>query len=135
MEIEQYDWEQLTDLIVEVVNSGSGREALLSAIKRLRLKYGPVALLLSTEADFIDDPEQRLGLYLQAIQQAEKSNDIACLMQSTESVIELYCDDFNDTDNAEKSLSELEKLVSLHGDQFLCKTAAEIRRSLIHLKH
>lgn len=73
------EWAAVSDAALPVVNAALADDAILQAsclvglldvLARLRARHGDHPLLLETEADFVDDDEERLFLYQQAARTA-----------------------------------------------------------------
>lgn len=130
---------ELTQVIEAVANSDSPYlfEKLVSLINRLRLKYGDLPVLLSTKADFIDDFDERILLYEKTIELAEEPEDTAYIIQSVESLVEIYVYELRDYEKGAKWLTELERLTKIHGEEYiiysLSDMRADLRRLLIRL--
>jgi hypothetical protein len=74
------DWSRVSEAARAVVNAtfaedvvlhASLSKELLSVLSELRQKYGKHPAILETEADFTDDPAERIALYEQAKQAAQ----------------------------------------------------------------
>lgn len=108
-------------------------DALFKALDRLRMAHGELPILLSTRADFIDEPEESLALYLRAVELARESQDICCLIQSLESIVEIYTEDLLDYDNGLKYYQPLAELVEEHGTEYCITSLSDLKANLNRL--
>ena len=128
------EWSQIETLVGDVVNGISSRDALIYQIKRLRLQYGELPILLSTEADFIDPIEPRLSLYKRAVELSQNPLDVSCLTQSAESLVEIYIEELSDYDNGLIWLTKLQGFVSSYGSDRILNSLSELEAKLKRLK-
>jgi hypothetical protein len=128
------EWSQIETLVGDVVNGISSRDALIYQIKRLRLQYGELPILLSTEADFIDPIESRLSLYKRAVELSQNPLDVSCLTQSAESLVEIYIEELSDYDNGLIWLTKLQEFVSSYGSDRILNSLSELEAKLKRLK-
>lgn len=128
------EWSQIETLVGDVVNGISSRDALIYQIKRLRLQYGELPILLSTEADFIDPIEPRLSLYKRAVELSQNPLDVSCLTQSAESLVEIYIEELSDYDNGLIWLTKLQEFVSSYGSDRILNSLSELEAKLKRLK-
>lgn len=77
------DWDSVHETVCEFVNATlaeddiiaeSRNEALMVLFKSLKEKYGDHPSIIATEADFMDDDEQRLAIYKKALEIVKKMN-------------------------------------------------------------
>jgi hypothetical protein len=128
------EWSQIETLVGDVVNGISSRDALIYQIKRLRLQYGELPILLSTEADFIDPIEPRLSLYKRAVELSQNPLDVSCLTQSAESLVEIYIEELSDYDNGLIWIIKLQEFVSSYGSDRILNSLSELEAKLKRLK-
>lgn len=128
------EWSQIETLVGDVVNGISSRDALIYQIKRLRLQYGELPILLSIEADFIDPIEPRLSLYKRAVELSQNPLDVSCLTQSAESLVEIYIEELSDYDIGLIWLIKLQECVSSYGSDHILNSLSELEAKLKRLK-
>ncbi|MCP1625410.1 hypothetical protein [Pseudomonas nitroreducens] len=136
--IEGDDWEILADLAGAVASqSGSGcdasleRKRLLRALDKLEKKYGRLPSILSTRADYVDDPELSLSLLKEAYVTADERSDVKNKAFISSTLSELYLETFQRKDLARFWLKLFKKdLGSYSEDEYLQKLCAELSESL-----
>ncbi len=105
------EWERIKEGACAIVNASLADDDVLRAshflelqfvLSELRAKYGPHPLLLETEADFTDEPPERVALYEQAIQVALREEIITFTIRL--SLARVLLDHFGD---AKRALREL----------------------------
>lgn len=132
------DWETIRDLAATVVNrSGAGddgsldRKRLLRALDKLEKKYGRLPSILSTRADYVDDPELSLSLLKEAYVTADERSDVKNKAFISSTLSELYLETFQRKDLARFWLGLFTKdLESYSEDEYLQKLSAELTTSL-----
>lgn len=134
MPLSKEEWDQVANAICDVVNGVSSERDLLRQVKRLRLKHGPLPILLSTEADFIDSVEDRLRLYKKAVELSQDPPDASCLTQSAESLAEIYIQELADYENGLIWVEKMKKYISLYGGEYILSSSSEIEAKLNRLK-
>lgn len=130
MTLPDSELEKIEDLVVDVANGTEDVGALLYHLKRLRLRYGEQAIILSTQADFVDSVGDRLLLYKKAVDISERDLDAASLIQSAESIFELYVYELRDFENANMWYSKLSNYVARFGCGYLRGTMSQLKQRL-----
>ena len=72
----------------------------------------------------------QIGLYEQAIALAEQVSDPICIVQSAESLAQLYIEELADPEKGAASLTELKKYLAQYGDEYLCGELADLEQVL-----
>lgn len=132
-------WSDIVDLICDIAEAsdeGDTRVAdeytfdLHCMLDNLQKSYGLQPLIVSTRADFTDDIGEQISLYEQAIALAEQANDPICILQSTESLAQIYIEELADPAKGAEWLALLKKCVSQYSDEFLCGEIVELEQVL-----
>ena len=141
MSISEKEWDEVRSLIYDVVNVSAGGgdstqagKKLTYKLDRLRLKYGELPLLLSTKADFIGEPDERLKLYKRAVELSQENLDIPCLTQSAESIAAIYVNELSDFHSGQYWLDKLKELIASHGDAYIIGNLSDLEANLNRLK-
>lgn len=132
--IEASDWEAIGDLAVAVANrSGAGddasldRKRLLRALDKLEKKYGRLPSILSTRADYVDDPGFSLSLLKEAYVTADERSDVKNKAFISSTLSEMYLETFQRKDLARFWLGLFTTdLESYSEDEYLQKLRAEL---------
>jgi hypothetical protein len=82
-------------------------KALLVLLDKLQKRYGELASILATRADYVSSASESIGLLKKAYAIAEKANDKANLTYITSSLAELYVVDRRDKKNGKLWLAKL----------------------------
>lgn len=125
--IENFDWEHVKELAIEVLSASErpeetdvSRTELLAYLDTLELKYGPLPSILATRADFIDDYETKELLLKLAYDAAASIGDVENLSHIAHSLAELYIDTLVNVAEARKWLDRLDAhLLQFHDSTYL----------------
>jgi hypothetical protein len=118
------DWSRVGDAARAVVNATLAEDAVVRASKledlrlvltELRLKYGDHPVLLETEADFSDDPEERRVLYQAAIRRARRAK--LATYSARMALARVLLDEFDDPDEALAELRACENELAAQADE------------------
>jgi GH25 family lysozyme M1 (1,4-beta-N-acetylmuramidase) len=99
--IDPSDWDIIHDIAIEVVNASSMSDDILMASKNQRMldqlaefhkKYGDHPAILATIADYLDDENERKGMYLKALSIAKSQNDQDEIREIEDSLKDLELD-------------------------------------------
>lgn len=100
--IAKADWDRVHELACEIVNAfsvnddvlaASKREALMSVLQELELKYGPCSTITATVADFTEEEGERSRLYQKALRQVKAEGDAEGERLILESIAEMSGDE------------------------------------------
>lgn len=136
--IDARDWEVIGDLAAAVANrSGADSDAsldrkrLLRALDKLEKKYGRLPSILSTRADYVDDPELSLSLLKEAYVTADERSDVKNKAFISSTLSELYLETFQRKDLARFWLELFKKdLENYSEDEYLQNLYAELFKEL-----
>ena len=123
--IEDNDWAEVTSLSVEIVNldeQGKSSEEveleLINYLRSLEDKYGRNPRVLGTLADYLDDIDERLALYKEAFELAEKDNDHINKTIIAGSLLELFLEEVQDYGESSKWLDILNECRKHYSDEY-----------------
>lgn len=136
--IDARDWEVIGDLAAAVANrTGSNfdasldRKRLLRALDKLEKKYGRLPSILSTRADYVDDPELSLSLLKEAYVTADERSDVKNKAFISSTLSELYLESFQRKDLARFWLELFKKdLENYSEDEYLQNLYEELFKEL-----
>ena len=137
--IPEEKWAEVIDLICDITSVIDEGDTLVAdeytfdlhcMLDDLERAHGAQPIIISTKADFTDDIDEQIGLYEQAINMAEQVNDPICIVQSAESLAQLYIEEIADPEKGTAALTDLKKYVAQYGDEYLCGELAELEQVL-----
>jgi len=137
--ITKKDWDPIHELAVNIANASSVGDIKLSRqyekqlhnhLRALQRKYGILPSIISTRADYTDDPAKRIKLYKLAYRLAGETNDDLNLMHSAWSLASIYLDDLKQRRNGREWLSRLKDALILYPDKYVIKEHGALTRTL-----
>jgi hypothetical protein len=138
------DWDQVHELVLEVVNNSAEGESSASHSASLRLralldelqeKYGPLPSLLATRADYVDNPVEREYWLLAAYHQAEERRDDKNLVWIAASLATFHVEEVPDPMKGKQWLESLERHLQAFPDTSETEEAVRLRAILERLRH
>lgn len=106
------DWVKVHDLALEIVNADGAEEEvkkslLFMYLDQLEAQYGPLPSILATRADYLEDEEDRVQLFLRAYSLAGTLHDPVSQLHVAHSLTDLYLQDLQDWSQGEIWLEHL----------------------------
>lgn len=103
------DWDQVHELVVQVVNATEENEEqhrtqLSAYLRDLTAKYGERPSILATQADYAEDPRESERLFLRAFDLALTSHDTPNIREVALSLANLYARELPDPATASRWL-------------------------------
>ena len=121
------EWEIVASISASIANNvvGSNNEKIGDALVKtlfcyldfLELKYGKIASLLATRADYVDDVLKKESLLCRAYIDAEDKNDFRNKTFISSSLSELYVDEIADFNSGKRWLQIFEENLNSYYDE------------------
>ena len=137
--IPEEKWTDVVDLICDIAGADDDGEDrvvdeytfdLHCMLDSLQQSYGIQPLIISTRADFTEEIEEQVRLYKEAIALAEQAKDPVCIVQSAESLAQLFIEELADPEQGAEWFNQLKSYVAEYSDEWLCGEMSELEQAL-----
>jgi hypothetical protein len=137
--IAREDWEIIESLAAKIANAvcaesdddaESATRQLFAQLSRLEQKYGRLASILATRADYADDPKDRINLLEEAWRSAQSTGDTFNLVLIASSLAETFIVELEDPHKGRKWLDRLETVLGDRWDEDEYAQVVELTRRL-----
>lgn len=121
------DWDRVRAIAADIANAACADDALSISrhtgrmhrlLNRLRKKYGDLASILATKADYSGRRTTKLLLFSQAYKVAKRRHDEANLVLISSSIAQVYVEELQDLRKGQEWLERLRKHLDVCPDEF-----------------
>jgi len=138
--ISDEEWSRVKELTIDIFHSAEdqraeGQRRLFEYLDKLEAKYGPVASILATRADFMSDPRAKDEILRAGFISAEASNDSRNALYIAHSLAELHIEGYRCAIEGWKWLERLKQFLLVVEDSWFGDEYSRLRSALDDLEH